>query len=71
MNWKNTRLIFIILIAILVILFFNFSVDFSTYNGNLSASFVLTNEAKITGILILLSFPVYRILKKKIKKNVT
>ena len=69
MNWIKLKYIFISLVVILLVLFFYFSFGFSKENGFLSAGFILTNEAKIIGVMVLLSIPAYGILKRKTKNK--
>jgi len=68
MNRKTLKILFIAFVLAMVFLFFYFGLGFAKNSGWQVTTFILNDRAKITGLLVLLSIPIYLFLKKRIKR---
>jgi hypothetical protein len=67
MTRKTLKVTFIVFVLAMVFFFFYFGLGFSKNSGWQVSTFILNDKAKIAGLLVLLSYPVYKILKKRIQ----
>lgn len=68
MNRRTLKVAFMIFMLAMILLFFYFGFGFSKNSGGQVYMFILNDKAKIAGGLVLLSYPIYRLFKGRMKR---